>query len=96
MTSAQIKKLKALAQHLEPSAQVGKEGLSEGLLKTVDLALTANELIKIRFIAFKEEKKELAPVLAEKSGSVLVTRIGNVAVLYRPHPDPSKRHITLE
>jgi RNA-binding protein YhbY len=36
---------------------------------------------------FKEQKKELTPQLAEKSGSYLVTRVGNVVVLYRPKPD---------
>ena len=35
----------------------------------------------------KEEKKELTPQLAERSGSYLVTRVGNVVVLYRPKPE---------
>jgi RNA-binding protein YhbY len=34
----------------------------------------------------KDQKKELAPRLAEQSGSHLVTRVGNVVVLYRPKP----------
>jgi len=40
----------------------------------------------VKFDDFKEQKKELAPQLAEKSGSHLVTRVGNVVVLYRPRP----------
>ena len=39
--------------------------------------------MKVRFDGFKEEKKILAPRLAEETGSQLVTRVGNVAVLYR-------------
>jgi len=39
---------------------------------------------------FKEQKKELAPQLAEKGGSHLVIRVGNVAVLYRPKPVEEK------
>ena len=34
----------------------------------------------------KEQKKELSPQLAEKTNSHLVTRVGNVVVLYRPKP----------
>jgi len=95
MTSAQIARLKALAHHLEPSVQLGKEGVSDGFVKSVNQALDANELIKVQFVAFKEEKKVLSPVIAEKTQSVLVTRVGNVAVLYRPHPDEAKRKISL-
>jgi RNA-binding protein YhbY len=40
----------------------------------------------VKFDDFKEQKKELAPQLAEKSGSRLVTRVGNVVVLFRPKP----------
>ncbi len=40
----------------------------------------------MKFDEFKEQKKELAPQLAEKSQSHLVTRVGNIVVLYRPKP----------
>jgi len=37
-----------------------------------------------RFVEFKEQKKELAPLLAEKTASHLIMRVGNVMVLHRP------------
>jgi RNA-binding protein YhbY len=40
----------------------------------------------VKFDDFKDQKKELSPQLAEKTGSHLVTRVGNVVVLYRPKP----------
>jgi RNA-binding protein len=43
--------------------------------------------VKIKFSDFKEEKKTLAPQIAEQSGSELIMRVGNVAVYYRPKPD---------
>jgi RNA-binding protein YhbY len=43
--------------------------------------------VKIRFADFKDEKKVLAPQLAEKTGSELIMRVGNVAVYYRAKPD---------
>ena len=83
LTNAEIRKLKARGQLLEPMLKVGKAGLSEGFLKSVDEALAHHELIKVKFADFKEEKKTLAPLLAEKTASHLVMRVGNVAVLYR-------------
>jgi RNA-binding protein len=48
--------------------------------------LAQHELVKIKFSDFKEQKKELAPLLAEKTSSHLIMRVGNVMVLHRPKP----------
>ena len=61
LTSAQRRKLKAIAQRLDASIKIGKNGLTDGFLKEVDDALKRDELVKVRFVEFKEEKKELAP-----------------------------------
>jgi RNA-binding protein len=86
LNNSQLRKFKAAAQLLEPMLKVGKAGLSEGFLRSVDTALTQHELVKIKFAEFKEQKKELAPLLAEKTGSHLIMRVGNVLVLHRPRP----------
>ena len=86
LSNSQIRKFKAAAQLLEPMLKVGKAGLSEGFIRSVDLALAQHELVKIKFAEFKAEKKELAPQLAEKTASHLVMRVGNVMVLHRPKP----------
>src|SRR6267154_5827317 len=84
LNNSQIRKFKAAAQTLEPMLKVGKAGLSEGFIHSVDMALAQHELVKIKFAEFKEQKKELAPQLAEKTASHLVMRVGNVMVLHRP------------
>jgi RNA-binding protein len=84
LTNAQIRKFKAAAQLMEPMLKVGKAGLSEGFIRTVSQTLDQHELVKIKFAEFKEQKKELAPLLAEKTASHLVMRVGNVMVLHRP------------
>jgi len=48
---------------------------------------------KVKFDEFKGQKKELAPQLAEKSRSHLVTRVGKVVVLYRPKPVEEKQSV---
>jgi RNA-binding protein len=84
LTSTQVRDLKAQAQRLKATLKIGKEGLSPQFLAALDEVLKHHELVKVKFDEFKEQKKELAPQLAEKSGSHLVTRVGNVVVLYRP------------
>lgn len=86
LTNPQIRKFKAAAQHLEPMLKIGKAGLSDAFIRTVDEALGQHELVKIKFAEFKEQKKELAPQLAEKTSSHLIMRVGNVMVLHRPKP----------
>ena len=89
LTNAQKRELKSRAQRLEPALKLGHAGASDAFLKSLDEALTAHELVKIRFTDFKEEKKTLAPQLAEKTGSELVMRVGNVVVLYRKRTPPT-------
>jgi RNA-binding protein len=84
LNNAQIRALKAQAQRLKATLKIGKEGLSAPFLAALNDALKHHELVKVKFDDFKEQKKELTPQLAEKSGSHLITRVGNVAVLYRP------------
>jgi RNA-binding protein len=86
LTNAQIRSFKAQAQRLKATLKVGKEGLSPQFLAALDLALAQRELVKVKFDTFKEQKKELAPQLAEKTNSHLVMRVGNVVVLYRQKP----------
>ena len=91
LSNAQIRDLKAQAQRLKAKLKIGKEGLSPQFLAALDEVLRHHQLVKVKFDEFKEEKKELAPQLAEKSGSHLVTRVGNVVVLYRPKPIEEKQ-----
>ncbi len=94
LTTRQISHLRSLGQKLEPILVVGKNGLSDAFIKSVDETLQHNELIKIRLGELKEKRKTIAPELAVKTGCELVTLVGHVIVLYRQHPDPAKRKIS--
>ena len=89
----QRRALRAAAHSLQPVAHVGKEGLSESCLKSVEQALAANELIKVRFVDHKDDRKELAAELAAKLDAGLAGVVGHVAILYRPHAEPAKRKV---
>ena len=90
LTNAKIRELKARAQLMKPTLKVGHDGLSEHFIAALDTALKHHDLVKVKFSDFKEQKKELAPQLAAKTGSELIMRVGNVAVLYRPKPEAEK------
>ena len=86
LSNPQLRKFKAAAQRLEPMLKVGKAGLSDGFIRSVDAALAQHELVKIKFVEFKEQKQELVPQLAERTASHVIMRVGNVVVLHRPRP----------
>jgi RNA-binding protein len=87
LSAPEKKKLKAEAHHLKPVVQIGHKGKTITLIKAIDDALVAHELIKIQFLVFKEEKRELAQEIAEETDSAIVGMIGNVLILYRENPE---------
>ena len=86
LTNSEKRDLKARAQRLEPVVKLGHGGMSEAFLQSLDTALTQHGLVKMKFSDHKEEKKTLAPLLAEQTASHLIMRVGNVMVLHRPKP----------
>ena len=93
----QRKYLRGLAHDLKPTVWVGQKGMTEALTAQASEALDQHELIKVKFNDFKdpEDKKEIGGWLEEDTGASIVGMIGHTLILYRPHPDPEKRKITL-
>ena len=82
-----------MAQRMEASVKVGKQGLSDAFIKSLDEELARHELVKVKFAEFKEQKKELAPQLAERTHSRLVMQVGNVVVLFRRNAEEAKQKV---
>ena len=95
LSSGQRKYLKTLAHHMEPVVLVGKQGVTDTLVRSVAEHLEAHEMVKIRFNEFKSEKKSLSEEIAYRTGSEIVSVIGHISTLYRQHPEPEKRQIEL-
>ena len=87
LSNAELDELKARGQRLEPILKIGHAGVSEPFLKSLNEVLAIHELVKIKFVVFKKEKKRLAPLIAKQTDSELIMRVGNVAVLYRRKPE---------
>ncbi len=86
LSNPERRALKARAQRLDAVVKLGHAGISEPFLKSLEEALTTHELVKMKFSDFKEDKKTLAPEIADRTHSELVTLVGNVAVYFRPKP----------
>lgn len=95
LPNSTISKLKGIAQKLDPVLALGKAGVTDAFVKSLDEALGIHELVKMKFAAFKDERKTLAPQLAEKTNSHLVWIVGHVAVFYRQQPDAAKRKVAV-
>ena len=88
MTSKQRAYLKSLASSLQSVTQIGKGGISDTLLKCVDDALRAHELVKLTVL-------ETAPVMPKEALSIIsaelnadpVQSIGRKIVLYKESED---------
>ena len=73
---------------MEPLFQLGKGGMSDALIKQVDDALEARELIKLRVLETSPvSSREAADEIAEKTHSDVVQVIGTRFVLYRESRD---------
>jgi RNA-binding protein len=95
LKGSQRKYLRGVAHGYKPLVQIGKEGLSKGVIHAVDTALEAHELIKVKIAADREEREQFVPAIEERASCECVGTIGRMAILYREHPDPEKRKISL-
>lgn len=95
LSSSQREALKRQAHHLKPTVYVGKQGVTPTVIKTTDEVLTAQELIKVKYVDRKDEKRELTDTLAGETQAQIVGILGNIATLYRQHPDEEKRRVDL-
>lgn len=93
MTPSQRAHLRRLAHTLPVTVMIGKHGLTENILSKVEQELDAHELIKVRFLDYKDMKEELVETIVATTGAMLVAMIGHTAILYRQHRDPVQRKI---
>ena len=95
LKGSEKKYLRGLAHGLSPIVFIGKQGLSDTVITDIKRALNDHELIKIKFIDYKDKKKEILSKIEEITESCCAGNIGNVAVLYLGQDDPEKRKIKL-
>ena len=89
LTSKQRAYLRGLAMTMEPVYQIGKESLTPEIVKGLDEALEARELIKVSVLKNCDgDVRALSDMAAERTRSAAVQVIGRKFVLYRPSKKP--------
>lgn len=84
LNSKQIAYLRGLAHNLNPVVMIGNNGLTEAVLKEIDVSLNAHELIKVQVAGDDRElRKSLLEEIADKTNATAVHHIGKQLVFYR-------------
>lgn len=87
MTSKQRAYLKSMAMSMDPIMQIGKATVTPEITKSVDQALEARELIKIKVLKnCIADPRDIGELLAERTHAEVVQVIGKKIVLYRENP----------
>ena len=85
LSEKQKKHLRGLAHALQPVSRLGNAGITDAFLAELEATLAHHELIKLKMVAPDRTQRDTAiKTLVERTGATLITRIGNIAVLYRP------------
>jgi RNA-binding protein len=84
LSEKQKKHLRRLAHPMHPIVMLGNAGLTDGVVNELERALTDHELVKVGArVGDRDARDEALGVLAARTASELVQRIGNVGVFYR-------------
>ncbi len=84
MTGKQRAYLRKLANGIDAKYQIGKDGIDEETVNMVDLALEANEIIKIKVLENSLlDVRFCCDEICEATGAFPVQCIGNKFVVYR-------------
>ena len=84
LSESQKKYLRGLGHQLKPVIMIGDAGLTDSVLREFASTIEHHELIKVRVRAGdRKVRDEIIDDLCRKGSSSLVTRIGNVALIYR-------------
>ena len=84
MKESHKKKLRGLGHKIKPIVTIGSLGLSESLINEYESSINHHELIKIRFRDHDRSTKDnVLDQLCKRTRSQLVSKIGNIALMYR-------------
>lgn len=88
ITSQERSALRAAAHPLRPVVLIGDRGLTESVLKEIDLNLKAHQLIKVRVAGDdREARGTMLETICETLSCANVHHLGKTLIIYRPDPD---------
>ena len=80
----QKRTLRQAAHHLDPIVWVGKNGITENIIKEITYALDHHELIKIKILQIEKKERGInIKKICMDTNAELISNIGNVLTLYK-------------
>ena len=96
ITSKQRAKLRAMANTITPIGQIGKGGINENIIKQLDEALEARELIKVTVLETAlMSAREACEICCETLYAEPGQCIGHKFVIFRTAREPKNRKIKI-
>lgn len=84
LTKSQKQYLKGLANPLKAMVTVGKTGLTDNIIGSVEEQLTAHELVKVSVLNTCDQPiEELAIEIAAETSSEIISQLGRKIVFFR-------------
>ncbi len=84
LSTKQIAHLRGLAHSLNPVVMLGNQGLTENVIKEIELNLNAHELIKVQVAGDdREARKAIYAQISQLTNAIAVHHIGKQLVFYR-------------
>ncbi len=88
LTSKQRARLRSIASTEDTILQLGKDGITDNFVKSIDEALAKREIVKFRVLENAMiSVRDAASIVAEETNAEVVTVIGSKAVIYRLSED---------
>lgn len=86
--------LKSVASKTDAKLQIGKGGINENTITTINEVLDKDELIKIKILKnLDEELSSLSSEITKKTNSEVVYTIGNYIILYKKSTRKNIKHL---
>ncbi len=91
LNGRQVRHLRALSHHLDPVVMVGKEGVTDAVIRATWQALHDHELVKVKLPQVeKNDRREMAQHLKRALAAHVIDEVGRIVILYRRHPERPK------
>jgi RNA-binding protein len=83
-----MRELRARGHTLKPVVSIGNAGLTEAVLRELELSIEHHELMKVRIGgAEREQRRQMIAAICEQLGAELVQAVGHIALIYREHSE---------
>jgi len=83
LSETQKRHLRTLGHHLKPVVWIGQHGLKDTVIAEIEQALDSHELIKVKIVADRETRAQIASAICDQTHAESIHAIGQMLILFR-------------